>query len=54
LYGNLKAVQLPADVINGDMEVTVEVWVHTSHGGISVRYFTDYIVLSFLLRHYVR
>jgi len=54
LYGNLKVLQLPADVINGDMKLRIEVWVHTNHAGISGRYFTDYVLLVFLLRHFVR
>ena len=54
LYGKLKALLLSADVINGDTKVRVKVWVHTNHAGISGRYFTDYVLLGFLLRRFVR
>jgi len=54
LYGNLKAIQLSAGVINGEVKVRVVVWVHTNHASISGGYFTDYVLLFFLLRHLVR
>jgi len=41
---------LLADVINGDMKLTGEVWIHTNHEGTAGNYFTDFVLFVFVLR----